>query len=931
MSDATTSHNDDGAPQTEPKSDSQESATKKPGGRGLESLLFLFGAVCLLGFGYQAYRSLTFKPHPRSGATGKVLAKLEEADHIPVEHGAAKGFNVIVISMDTTRADHLQCYGNTAIRTPVLNAMAQKGVLFASAFTASPSTLPGHSSIFTGLYPYHHGARANGTFRLESPQTTLAEILKQQGYNTCAAISAYVLDSRFGIGQGFDEFNDDLSKGVRWAPHMFRERPAEYTNDVIFKWLDEHAPKPAAKDPGSPFFVWVHYFDAHAPYMPAEPFRSRYASHLYDGEIAYVDKNIGKLLAKLEDLGVRDNTLIVVAGDHGEGLGEHGEQTHSLLTYDATLHTPLIFHSPKLMPSGHVVRKVVSNVDIVPTILDLLGVESSLKFDGVSLAKDSQDWPNGIYFETISTLTMHGWAPLFGIRNNNFKYIHAPTPEIYDIKKDPKESVNLFTEKPEEAVALSKELNEHVGDDPFMKNAPVQLADMAPDVKKNLAALGYVGSNSGDVLDVAAAAQLDPKEMVPLWENVSHANNLIATGKIREGVKILEEYVKEVPDNIYARGCLGQAYLSMSRIDDAEKTFLHMLEIGKKKVGAKVDPGHLVTLGRIYLRKHEFDKAKKQIDLALKMDPNLAGAISALGALAAAQGDREKAEAYYRKAIEMDPGSTGPAVYVELGNMFLSSLERDKAREAFTKAIELDKLNGAAHNGLGGILLDENKLDEAMDEFEIAVRYLPNHPSLLSSLAMLYDKQHKADKAKEFIDRALDVNPTFLPALNNQGLILKHAGDLDKAMDSFNKALEVSPAFLPARLNLALCYAARRDDEKATAEFMNVLRFNPNVPQALANVATYHGNHGRPAMAKRLLEQALRVAPGYALAHANYGTLLLQEGNRKGALIHFKRSLELDPDQAGKEDLEYRVEQLERTVKATGASPATTQPGTGTR
>lgn len=895
----------------------------------MESLLFLVGAACVLAFGYQAYRYLTFESRkPR--ATGKILAKLDEADHIPVEHGAAKGFNVIVISLDTTRADHLQCYGNTAIRTPNLNAMAQNGVLFANAFTPSPSTLPGHSSIFTGLYPYHHGARANGTFKLDPPQTTLAEILKQQGYNTCAAISAYVLDSRFGIGQGFDQFNDDLSKGVRWAPHMFRERPAEYTNEVIFEWLDEHAPKPAEDEPGSPFFVWIHYFDAHAPYMPAEPFRSRYAKNLYNGEIAYVDMNIGKLLAKLDDLGVRDNTLIVVAGDHGEGLGEHGEKTHSLLTYDATLHTPLIFHSPKLMPKGHVIRKQVSNVDIMPTILDLLGVDSDLEFDGVSLIKDSQTWHEGIYFETITTLTMHGWAPLFGIRHDDFKYIHAPTPEIYDLKNDPKELVNLFGQEAEQAVALSKELDRHVGDDVFRQGAPVQMASMDPDVAENLKALGYVGSVTGDELDVAAAAQFDPKDMVPLWENVSHANNLIAAGEIREGVKILEEYVEEVPDNIYARGCLGQAYLSMSKIDEAEKTFLRILEIGRQKAGSKIDPGHLVTLGRIYLRQRKFDEAEEQIELALEMEPEHARAISALGALAAAQGDKEKAEAYYRQAIEIDPGSTGPSAYVELANMFLYSLEHEKAREAFNQAIELDKLNGAAHLGLGSILVEEDKLDDAMEEFEVAVRYMPNHPSLLASLAMLYDKQHQADKAMEFIERALTVNESCLPALNNQGLILKHAGDLEKAMDAFNRALELSPGFLPARLNLALCYVARREEEKAVAEFIIVLRYNPAIPQALANVGAYHANHGRPARAKQFLARALQLAPDYALAHANYGSLLLQEGNRREALVHLKKSLELDPDQAGKEDLEYRVGQLAVSVKAAEASAATTQPDTET-
>ena len=901
------------------ETESQSPPTPRSGGRGLEVILFLVAFACLGVFGYQAYRHYNFKP-TKAAPTGKIMADLQETDHIPLSPGDAKGYNLIIITMDTTRADHLECYGNRAVRTPNLNDMARHGVLFANAFTPSPSTLPGHSSIMTGLYPYHHGARANGTFKLGPSQTTLAEILKQHGYATGAAISAYVLDSRFGISQGFDDFNDDLSKGVKWAPHMFRERPAEYTNEVVFKWLDEHVSQGSENDSFPPFFFWVHYFDDHAPYMPAEPFRTQYAGHLYDGEIAYVDANIGKLLTKLKDLGIRDKTLIVVAGDHGEGLGEHGEQTHSLLTYDATLHTPLIFNSPTLLPTGRVVRRTVSNVDIVPTVLDLLGVNVGKKFDGVSLAADPKTWPQGIYFETIATLTLHGWAPLFGIRHNDVKYIHAPTPEIYDIKNDPKELNNLFNKRPEQAVALSMELEEHVSKDPFFGKSHVQIAAMAPDVAKKLAALGYVGSKSGGSIDVAAAAEFDPKDMVPHWEKITKANNQIASGKFSKGVAMLEECVQEVPKDVWALRSLSTAYMSMGKVDEAEQTMQKALKLEKH------DSGIYLSLARLYIRKKKFDEAEKAINQADTIDPNLAGVVATRAALAAAENQIKKAEKLYQEAIKLDPGTTGPGSYVEMGGIYLQALQLDKAREAFENAIKLDSLNAGAHAGLANVFIEEGKLDEAQKELQIALRFNPNQPLVLASLASLYDKKHEFERAKTLAERALDINAHFFPALNNLGLILKHTGHLDKAMELFNKALELQPRYLACRINLALSYMAKNEEEKGVEEFRKILKYNRNVPIALANVGTYHANHGRPGLAMRFFARALRLNPKYALVHAHMGHVLMHEGRIPQALVHLKKSLELEPDQPRHEELRYQIEQLQRITPKQNKAAGTTQP-----
>ena len=278
------------------------------------------------------------------GITHKIMPELEPVERIEADAGVLAGFNVVIITADTTRADHVGCYGNRSVETPFIDQLARDGILFAQAITPSPSTLPSHSSLLTGLYPSHHGARANGTFRLDEKVTTLAEMLKQKGYCTGAVISAFVLDSRFGLDQGFDLYHDDLTKGMQYSAHMFRERAAELSNEPATKWLRENA--------DGPFFLWVHYFDPHAVYLPPEPFRSQYADDLYDGEIAYVDAQIGVLLEQLDELGVRQKTLVIYTADHGEGLGEHGEQTHSLLVYDATLHVPLVISCPRAPAAG---------------------------------------------------------------------------------------------------------------------------------------------------------------------------------------------------------------------------------------------------------------------------------------------------------------------------------------------------------------------------------------------------------------------------------------------------------------------------------------------------------------------------------------------------------------------------------------------------
>ncbi len=873
--------------------------------RWLDKALWLFGFACITVFAIQMVVRVWFSSPVISG---QVMSGLGEEERIPLARGDAKGYNVLVISMDTTRADHLGCYGNRGVQTPNIDALARNGVLFEHAFTPSPSTLPGHASIFTGLYPYNHGARSNGSFRLSEEPQTIAEILKGEGYATAAVISAYVLDSRFGLDQGFDAYLDDLTKGVKYGDHTFRERPATYADEVAIEWLDENASQ------SSPFFLWVHYFDPHAPYVPPEPFRKQYEAYPYAGEIAYVDYNIGLLFEKLKELGVYDKTLVVLAGDHGEGLGEHGEKTHSMLVYDATLHTPLIFSSPTLFASGSVVRKQVCNTCIVPTVLDMLGVSTTASFDGVSLLRPPAEWPGGIYIENIATLVLHGWAPLFAIRHDDVKYIHAPTPELYDVQEDPRELKNIFDERAEIAAALSKELDKHVGNDKYGGNALSQAVTMDPETARNMAALGYVGSAKTGTVDAEKAAQFDPKDMIYHWEAVQEGSNLVSQGKYHEGRELLEAAVAEVPGDVYALRNLAGVYSFMSEPDAAIEAYKEVL---KYEQG---DATVYVSLAYAYITKQEFGLARECSDKALDLDPNFGGGYLVLGTLAALNERVTEAEALFRTAIEVDPGTTGPRAYVSLGQMFLNRLQIEESRKAFESALEIDNLNGAAHAGLGGVFLAEGNMEEAEKSYSRALRYTPNHPVYLANMAGMVLKKGDDKQARELVQRALDVSPNNPAALNNLGLVLKHDGEIEKAMDVFSRVLLQEPDHLQCRLNLALCYRAVGREEDAVGQYEEVLRRNGSVPSALANLGTYHALHNRPGKAKQFYRRALAVKPDYALVHAQFGALLLREGKTKLALFHMRKSLEIEPDRPGSEELEHQVSQLERVVQNVGTA-----------
>jgi choline-sulfatase len=431
--------------------------------------------------------------------------------------GDADGYNLLLVTLDTVRADHLGCYGeNDQAETPFLDSLCRNGVMFSDAVTSVPITLPSHTTIMTGLYPPNHGVRDNGTYRLAEERTTLAEDLRSHGYETAAFVGCFVLDARFGLNQGFDRYDFQVTRdGYRPGMVDFNERPASSVTDSVLSWLRERDRSSTT----SPFFVWVHYFDAHLPYRSPLQALPRFSSRPYDAEITFADQQFGRLLAELKRERVLERTLIVVVADHGESLGEHGEPTHGMLLYRPTVRVPFIISCPTLFTGTHRVSdQVVGLVDIRPTVEELLGVPPGEDVDGLSLVGSGVTPDRAIYVETEMPHDLAGWSPLYAIRSHERKYIQAPRPELYDVTADPAESHDLSASDPADARAMEQRLSIVAGAMGGV-GAERRLSD---EERERLAALGYVQTGVAP----SAGPLADPKDMMPVYNDALRAERL---------------------------------------------------------------------------------------------------------------------------------------------------------------------------------------------------------------------------------------------------------------------------------------------------------------------------------------------------------------------------------------------------------------------
>lgn len=637
-------------------------------------------------------------------------------------HGAKLPQNAILITIDTLRADHLGCYGYQGVKTPNLDQLANQGVLFEQAYSPVPLTLPAHASILTGLYPPAHNLRTNGSYSLNPDLTTLAERFKENNYTTAAFVSSFVLDRRFGLDQGFSTYDDHLADDPNQPELLDRERRAEQATNACLAWLKERK-----KD--EKFFLWLHYMDPHEDYHPPAPYNQQYSHNLYDGEIAYTDYWLGELIKFLQYKKVLENTLLIITGDHGESLGEHGEKTHGIFIYDCTLHVPLIVYCPSLYAPRRVSSQV-RLVDLAPTLLESMGGwekgEKEQSFQGISLVPllEGKTQPANLilYCESLYPQFSHNWSPLKGVRTEEWKYIEAPQAELLAVKKDPGETSNVLANEPKMARSLAKRLVELDKEIALISGRQEgQALSLDPQTRERLRSLGYVTASAQPK---ATETLPDPKQMVPLLQAIDRGAELFGKGKYQEALKIYQEVIGQDSANPDVYLLLGYTYEALGDDDKSIQAFEQCLQLEKTHLKA-------------YLK---------------------------LGFQAMKIGDYAKGVSAFKEAININPGCA--TAYLNLGQYYLLKTgEIQKARDFFTKAKELDPKDTDVYNLLALAYQKEGRLEEAVAEYQLSLELTPKQAQALANLGLLFQKMGRFSEACQSFQQALKLKPDDLEYL----------------------------------------------------------------------------------------------------------------------------------------------------------------------
>ena len=561
-----------------------------------------------------------------------------------VQAGAAKGYNLLLVTLDTVRSDHLGSYGYAPAATPTIDLLAARGVQFDFAITPTPLTMPSHSTMMTGFYPPRHGVRGNGHFQLAQRHETLAEELKERGYDTAAFVASFVLDERFGLKQGFDIYDFAVEAGgVDHNNLENNQRSAAAVSDSAIGWLRQRGRTGSS----TPFFIWVHYFDAHQPYQSPLGSDPRFAGRPYDAEIAFVDRQLKRVLDELQKMGLRGKTLIAVVSDHGEGLDEHDEVTHGMLLYDSTLRVAFILSNPTLFPgSTRINGRLACLTDLKPTLEDLLGLPVAVGQDGVSLIQPDTDPDRAIFIETQVPFHAARCSPLYGMRRLAEKYIQAPEPEYYDLRADPDELDNLFAGGETRVADLDGRLTRLM--EGWIAEAPDGLREMSEDERTRLAALGYVESSSQDTPDQLA----DPKAMLRANRMIDAAKKMLNVNRMEDAYRLSKEAVRECRTFPDSSELLAMVCERLNRPEEALSVLRNCFKLNPKGRTAL----HLARLLMILKRYGEVGEALK---IAERLDPRDGLIYILRGDLCVIQGRLQDAVTQYETAIRVDEHRVG--------------------------------------------------------------------------------------------------------------------------------------------------------------------------------------------------------------------------------------------------------------------------------
>jgi arylsulfatase A-like enzyme/Tfp pilus assembly protein PilF len=671
---------------------------------------------------------------------------------------------VIVISVDTLRADRLSCYGDRRIQTNAIDSLAKGGTLFTQASSQVPLTLPSHVSLLTSTSPFSNGIEDNGQV-LAPGATTLATVLKSQGYATGAFIGGFALDRRFGLDQGFDVYDSpfDLRRQKGVDPSDLK-RPAEEVTQSAETWLDQNST--------GPFFLFLHLYDLHTPYqLPAEA-RARFGGNGYDDEVRYVDEAVGEFLSYLQKRDLLDKALIVFLSDHGESLGEHGESTHGYFIYQSTLHVPLIIHWPRESgPFIGILTEPTSLLDVAPAILDFLGIAAPSHFQGHSRLEllHSQESPSTeeVYSESLYAHAHYRCSPLRCLRKGRYKYIEAPKPELYDLDHDPHELTNLYSSQRALALSMHRRLLSLLAGYPAQH--PQGAPAISPTVVEQLAALGYIASAGGS--PSGPVNEADPKDRIAQYAQTHRAISMAYSGRLKESVALLEAVLAETPDlpdtrntlglfqqklglhqqaarnfrdvlqedpsNLLAHYNLAVSYFNLNRLDDSVKELNALLVIasGSGKAPEQVTTPAQELLGTISMQQKNYPLARTEFEQLLTQAPRDYLANYNLGWLAGFDGNPEKGVPYLAIAVEVEPDNADG--HNELGTLYLSLRSLSNAEAQFAEAIRIAPASAAAHYNLGIVFAQEQENVRAAGEFKLALQADPDFRLATKALEQL--------------------------------------------------------------------------------------------------------------------------------------------------------------------------------------------------
>ena len=704
--------------------------------------------------------------------------------------------NVLLITIDTLRADRVGAYGWRAAATPVLDRLASGGMLFPNAFTAVPVTLASHATLLTGRNPHHHGVRGNSFYRLPEGEATLATSLKQMGYDTAAVVGAAVLDQRFGLNQGFDSYDDGMMGANGGA--LIAERDASAVVSRAVAWLNHPGRR-------SPFFLWIHLFDPHHPYEAPEPFRSRFSSAPYDGEIAFADEQLGRLLNALAAAKRLEHTIVVATSDHGESFGEHGEATHGVLLYDSTLRVPLIISGPGVPRGQRASDDPVGLVDVVPTILVLVGGAPAHDLDGRDLLGADRG-PRSLYAETFLPLDFYNWSPLRALRREGLKFIEAPEPELYDLTRDPSETQNLAETQTARVAGMAAALAR------VASTSSAAAAGSRPTVDAELAgrlrSLGYVAGEAAPPGEKRAGDRRpNPRSRQSLIPALDRALTLVRANRQAEATVELRGVLAQDPGNYLAARTLGDALFDLEENDAAIAAYRRALGNGRDAAY------YHYRIALLHERQRSYAQAAREFARLVDMDPAAAAEVADRADRLLEAGAAAAAIEYFRAAQRADHGAE---LAMRLAEAQLGSGRAAEAVETLDRAGEshpepLRTTLVRALNALGAERGDAGDLAGAVRAFSRAASLAPSdfESQANSGLAQLRAGQMAA--ALVTLTRALALRPAEVRLLNPVAELRFRRGELSEARDLLIRSLAVEPR--QPRMQAAL-----RDVERRLAE-----------------------------------------------------------------------------------------------------------------